>query len=72
MVNYGMPVPAVAVKARTRRNLAAVGLLIVIGMVAVALTHDDKVIPSPRAPLMDPCARVSSRFLCPWVRIDFY
>ena len=42
MAKYRVPVPAVAVKARTRRNLitTAVCLLAVIGMAALAVTHD--------------------------------
>ena len=49
MVNYGVPMPAVAVKAPARRNLTAIGLLVVIGMASLALMHEV----------------ITSRFLCP-------
>ena len=41
MTQYGLPVPASrsTMKDRVRRNLTPVGLLIVVGMAALALTH---------------------------------
>ena len=85
MAKYGVPVPSVAVKAPTRRNLAAVGLLAVIAMAALAVTHDsaaargapqilrDEVLPSPPRPSPGcPCACFTSRVLCPRACIDFY
>ena len=73
MAKYGVPVPAVAVKARTRRNLTAVGLMIVIGMAVLAVRHDSaaargapqsvrhEVLPPPRDPLVGAPALASLR-----------
>ena len=53
--------------ASARRNLATVGVLITVGLAALALVHVQVSRPPLLLLLRPPCARFTLRFLCLWV-----